>query len=227
MFFRSDYPAEFIPDVPLHQHVLSHYEKNKDEILFIDNATKESLSVRDFATQIANISKNFRSLGYIKGDVGCICLPNHILYAGVFFGMSKAGVISTPMNPASTLSEMHHQLRDSGAKLIITLASLLDKCLTAAQQEGCVVERILVVDQKHVEETTTGAITIADISLLTKHSDAAEVQVTINPETDVLTLPYSSGTTGLAKGVQLTHKNLVAATVSLQATVQFTNKDVR
>jgi thioester reductase-like protein len=226
MIFASDYPPQPVPNVPLHEYILENYEANKDNVIYVDYITKQTLTMRELSVQIDNISKNLVNLGLSKQDVVCICLPNHILYPGLFYGIAKANAIITPMNPVAKPNEIHHQLRDSKARFLVTLTSLYDKCLLAAQQEGCKIERIFVIDTKQLENTTIGAITISDASILFKHSDAPEVCVEIEPDTDIVIIPYSSGTTGISKGVLNTHKFCVAACVSVEFIVTYSSKDV-
>jgi 4-coumarate--CoA ligase len=128
--------------------------------------------------------------------------PNGPEYAVVFHGAAMAGGTVTTINPAYTQAEVHHQLADSGARILVTIAPLADAAARAC--EGTAVTEVYLLGEAR---ETDGTLPVRPLSVLAGAALAAHVPV--GPD-DVVALPYSSGTTGLAKGVMLTHKNLVA-----------------
>ena len=136
--------------------------------------------------------------GFGKGDVFAIFSPNVPEYALAFHGIATAGGIATTVNPLYTVQELTFQLQNSKAKYLLTIPQFLDRAREAADKAG--VEEVFVLGEAE------GATPFA--SLL--GSDAAPPQIEFNPAEDLVVMPYSSGTTGLPKGVMLTHRNLVA-----------------
>ena len=80
--------------------------------------------------------------GFRKGDVFAIFSPNLPEYAIAFLGVSTAGGVNTTINPLYTAEELHRQLVDSGAKLLVSVPAFLDKMLEAVK--GAAVEEIFV-----------------------------------------------------------------------------------
>jgi acyl-CoA synthetase (AMP-forming)/AMP-acid ligase II len=136
--------------------------------------------------------------GFGKGDVLAIYCPNLPEYAIVFLGVAMAGGINTTVNPLYTADELANQLRDSGARFLVTAPPFLDKAKEGAAKSG--VEEIFILG------AADGVRPFTDLMQAGDQPPA----LTMKPAEDLVALPYSSGTTGLPKGVMLTHRNLVA-----------------
>jgi acyl-CoA synthetase (AMP-forming)/AMP-acid ligase II len=136
--------------------------------------------------------------GFGKGDVAAIWSPNVPEFAIAFHAAAALGGVVTTINPLATLDELTRQLEDSGARCLFTVPPLVPCALEAARSSS--VEEVLVFGES--DEATPFA------SLL--EHDGPMPQVRVDAQQDVVALPYSSGTTGLPKGVMLTHRNLVA-----------------
>jgi acyl-CoA synthetase (AMP-forming)/AMP-acid ligase II len=120
-------------------------------------------------------------------------------YVVAFHAAASLGGIVTTVNPLYTVGELAQQLADCGASYLLTVPPLLNSAREATQ-------RVESVREVFVFGEAAGATPFA--SLLT-HGDQPPA-VSIDPHMDLVVLPYSSGTTGLPKGVMLTHYNLVA-----------------
>ncbi|HEX8096894.1 MAG TPA: 4-coumarate--CoA ligase family protein [Pyrinomonadaceae bacterium] len=198
MIFRGPYPDVSIPEVPLTPFVLGRAEELADKPAIIEGPTGRTFTYGEFARRVRKAAAGLASRGFRKGDVFGIYSFNCPEYAVAFHAVSLLGGIITPVNPLYTCDELAHQLKDAGAKFLLTAPQLMDRALEAARKIG--IEEVFVIGEAE------GA---APFDSLLDHDALAE-QAEVNPREDLLVLPYSSGTTGLPKGVMLTHYNLVA-----------------
>ena len=195
-----------IPATDVTSFVLADAPDRGDKPALVDGPTGRELSYADLARSVHALAAGLASRGFDRGDALAIYLPNLPEYAIAFHGAAAAGGRATTVNPLYTPTELAHQLRDSKAKLVITVAPFLATAREAATEVG-------VADVYVVGEANGDATPFAE--LLGDPDDAPEVE--IDPATDLAVLPYSSGTTGLPKGVMLTHRNLVANVLQTQA----------
>ena len=198
MIFRNRQHAIEIPSQPLTDYVLEHASGRGDKSAILDGASDRGLSYAELVASVARVAKGFALRGLKKGDVVGIYSPNLPEYAPAFLGVAALGGICTTASPLYTPEELARQLRDASARFLITVPGFLDKAVEAAAQAS--VEEIFVFGE------CDGASPFQ--SLLDNDGDAPEVA--IDPAEDLVALPYSSGTTGVQKGVMLTHRNLVA-----------------
>lgn len=140
-----------------------------------------------------------------KGDVLALFTPNSIDTPVVTLGALWAGGAISPANPLYTVEELAFQLRDSGAKALVTQAPYLETAVAAAAKAGLPESRIVLIGEQRDQTGRFPYFTAIRSANSRKHSKAL-----VNPDEDLSFLVYSSGTTGLPKGVCLTHLNLVA-----------------
>lgn len=164
------------------------------------------------------------------GDRIAIQLPNVLQYPIAVFGAMRAGLVVVNTNPLYTAHEIKHQLNDSGAKALVVLANIAKNAATIIAETS--VEQVIVTELADVHPPLKRLLINTVVKYVKKlvpefsfpsqikFNDALHMAkqpwqaVAINPE-DVAVLQYTGGTTGVAKGAMLTHRNLVANMVQL------------
>jgi len=213
MIFRSPLSETVIPEVPLTDFVLQRASDLGSKPALIEAATGRTITYAQLAQLIATAATSLAERGFGKGDVFGILSPNIPEYAIIFHAVATLGGISTLINPLYTSQEIAHQLKDSGARLLVTVPQFVPKALEAMQ--AAPVAELFVFGEASDGTPFTALL----------HSNGRMPEVRISPREDIVALPYSSGTTGLAKGVMLTHYNLVANLCQMNGMDYFTEQD--
>jgi acyl-CoA synthetase (AMP-forming)/AMP-acid ligase II len=211
MIHHSPLPDVAIPGGALTGFVLERSAEMPGAVAFIDAASGQTLTYGQLDEQIRRLAGGLVAAGLAKGEVVAIMAPNCPAYAVVFHGVALAGGVVTTINPTYTQGEVHHQLIDANATRLITVSTFLDTARAA--MEGTSVGELFVIG---------GGEGVPSLDSL--YGEPLAEQVPVDPD-DVVVIPYSSGTTGLSKGVMLTHRNLVANIAQTLAVVTLTEDD--
>ncbi|KAI3455183.1 hypothetical protein Pfo_011846 [Paulownia fortunei] len=200
IIFRSKLPDIYIPKhLPLHSYCFENISKFSTRPCLINGATNEVYTYEEVELIARKVATGLSKLGIQQGDTILLLLPNSPEYVFAFLGASYIGAISTMANPFFTPAEVIKQAKASNAKLIITQACYVEKVRDYALEKGV---KVMCIDAPSADCLQFSELTSAD------ERDMPAVK--IHPD-DVVALPYSSGTTGLPKGVMLTHKGLVTS----------------
>ncbi|HKC63504.1 MAG TPA: AMP-binding protein, partial [Pyrinomonadaceae bacterium] len=213
MIFRSPYPDITIPEVPLTELVLRHVEDLADKPALIHGLTGRVMTYGELGEMVRRVGAGLFERGFKKGDVFAIFSPNLLEYAVLFHAVVNLGGIVTTVNPLYNGDELAAQLSNARAKYLFTIPQLMSTALEAKSRSN--VQEIFVFGEAE------GAT--AFDSLLESEERAPDVD--INVHEDLAALPYSSGTTGVSKGVMLSHYNMVANLRQIEMTEHITKED--
>jgi len=214
MIFRGPYPDVSIPEVSLTDFIFTAKASMKDKAALIDGPTGRTLTYAELEDAARRVAASLARRGFKKGDVFAIFSTNCPEYAIAFHAVAMLGGINTTLNPLYTAEEAAFQLKDARAKFLVTAPPFVDKAREAAADAK--IEELFVFGEG--DDATPFA------TLLEGDGDVPRVE--INPKEDLIALPYSSGTTGLAKGVMLTHHNLVANMRQMDGLDYFLRDDI-
>lgn len=180
----------------------------------IDTASGETLRYGELEARINGCAHALHALGFRQGDVLAVHLHNCTEFIVAFMAVASLGGLTSPSNPAYVAEELARQIQDSGAKLLLS-STRYSKAVHGAMAE------LQAHDARGLQALAlTRVAFIEDADCFARApSHAAPVPLVrpIDARRDVAVLPYSSGTTGRPKGVQLSHHNLVANVIQLNA----------
>jgi long-chain acyl-CoA synthetase len=177
------------------------------------------LSFRELDSLTNSFANALYNLGIRKGDRICLYMTNRPEYVISFYAIARLGAVVSPMNPSYKEREVEYQLGNSEALAIVCQSELLPIVETARSNSPSLKYVIAVGPNRAVPN---GVLHFAD--LISKAPATPPPPVEIDGE-DLLALPYSSGTTGLPKGVMLCHRNLVCNYIQMSAIVRYTPQD--
>src|ERR1700721_1362439 len=183
----------------VHDVVIQSCQRNPDKIALIDTSCDRRITYGEYAELVESLARGLVSAGLTPGEAVAIFLPNSWEFAITYHAATLAGGIPTLLNPSYKEREIRYQLENSDAAILITDAPLLENVNLAGLPA---LRRVFTTRHER-----TGCEHFASLLRPTsaKSPDAAG-----SSERTIAALPYSSGTTGLPKGVMLSHSNLVS-----------------
>ncbi|CAN7104919.1 unnamed protein product [Brassica rapa subsp. narinosa] len=201
VIFRSKLPDIYIPNhLPLHDYIFQNISEFASKPCLINGPTGHVYTYSDVHVASRRIAAGFQKLGVNQNDVVMILLSNCPEFVLSFLAASFRGATATAANPFFTPAEIAKQAKASNSKLIVTESRYVDK-IKDIQNDGV----IIVCTDEEPSPIPEGCLRFTE---LTQSTEIETVEISSD---DVVALPYSSGTTGLPKGVMLTHKGLVTS----------------
>ncbi|MFE6070909.1 AMP-binding protein [Streptomyces sp. NPDC056525] len=214
MVFHSEYEAVPTVSLPIHDAVLGHAAERGDTPAMVDGAGEFTLTYGQVDAFHRRVAAGLAEAGVRKGDVLALHSPNTVLFPVAFYAATRAGASVTTVHPLATPEEFAKQLRDSSARWIVTVSPLLPSARAAAELAGGVRE-IFVCDQPPQGPEGEGVRSLQ--AFLGSTGPVPEID--LDPDEDVAALPYSSGTTGVPKGVMLTHASIATNLAQLEPVI--------
>ena len=199
--YTSPYPSVHVPSVPLSDFVLADAASRGRRAALVCGVTGRRITYAELPERVERTAAGLAALGVGKGDVCAIFAANSPEYVVAVLAIARLGAIATTANPLYTPNDLARQLEDSGARVLLTSLSL--RPTWEAAIVGTSVSRVVLFD-----DDASAAGNVIPFAALAEGPRVAPA-VSIDPH-DLVVLPYSSGTTGMPKGVMLTHRNLIA-----------------
>jgi acyl-CoA synthetase (AMP-forming)/AMP-acid ligase II len=205
--FKSPLPEINIPQVPLTEFVLSKKPAMPNHPAIIDGTNGNTYSFSQLSDAIHRLAGGFRIEGFKEGSVLALISPNNPEFAVVFHAVAVCGGTVTTVNPTYGADEIRQQLIDSGATIAVTIPDIT-MTVIAAMEDTKINELVTI-------GSAPGFRSISDLM-----TDPVE-QTPLDVFRNIVAMPYSSGTTGLPKGVLLSHHNLVSNLAQVNAAVDY------
>ncbi len=218
-----------IPDTPMHQFLSQTAQRfpNNTALIFYNR----KISYAELDALADKFAASLQASGFKKGDRIALYLPNCPQYTIAYYGALRAGAVVVPSNPLYVPREIEHQLKDSGATFVVSLSLLYGRLKKV--RAGLGLKKVIVANikdyfppvlkilftllkenkpdmngERHRVDISGDADTVWFRNFL-QEGKGKPTPVSSDPD-DTAVLMYTGGTTGVPKGAQLTHRNLVA-----------------
>eukprot|EP00123_Amoebidium_parasiticum_P013737 comp22123_c1_seq2/m.32345 comp22123_c1_seq2/g.32345 ORF comp22123_c1_seq2/g.32345 comp22123_c1_seq2/m.32345 type:complete len:576 (-) comp22123_c1_seq2:371-2098(-) len=205
VIFKSEYPEVELKEMSIPDYMFGLSEgltsKFGDSVALRMNGKETTYN--QLKRQVVSVAAGLQEEGIGPGSVVGLFAQNSPTFVAAIHGCLASGAVVTPASPSATPWELAYQITDSGATSMVTTSDMLPTVLEANKESGNPLKRIIVSGHK----SENNIISFED---LTTHADPSKwVKHSADWRTATALVPYSSGTTGRPKGVELTHFNIV------------------
>ena len=186
---------------------------------FVEPSTSVRASYDDLNRLANRCASTLRGLGLVTGDRIALLMQNSIEFVALFYGAAKLGLVVVPLNTRLTASEQSFILSDSGTKVMFydASSSQVVEAIQGSDEHSLSIEHY--IEKLHRDDSTEDSLA----AHLARSSDQ-EPEILVGDQ-DNLFIMYTSGTTGLPKGVVHSHESIMWAALSWASTVEVRYKD--
>ena len=214
--FTSGRPDVVVPPLSLPDFLLAAGADRPDHPALVDGTSGRVLTYRQLTVGVRRVAAGLAARGLRRGDVCALLAPNSPEWLLACYGAMSAGAVVTGINPQYTAHEVAGQLRQTGARIVVTAPPFLQTTRAGIAAAGLRTEIVLIGGD--------GSEGCVPLDRLLEYQGAAPA-VDLDPAVDLALLPCSSGTSGLPKSVMLTHRACVANVLQQRAALPFRATD--
>uniref|UniRef100_H2Y3M9 Uncharacterized protein n=1 Tax=Ciona intestinalis TaxID=7719 RepID=H2Y3M9_CIOIN len=212
MILQNPHPTVVIPDTSISTYMMKNLAVHGNRVaLVIDGETGQTYTFAEIRQDVIKCSSELVRLGVQPGDMVCMCCANCLEYAVVVIAAAACAAVVTTCNPNYTTDELIKQLSHSQPLMVFCNADNYSQLKKVAKHVSSIKQILILIFFRYTLILTrtsnfanqyTKSIFDWNILFFTKRK--------VEPKEDTFLLPYSSGTTGLPKGVMLTHTNFIS-----------------
>ncbi|XP_021766446.1 4-coumarate--CoA ligase-like 7 [Chenopodium quinoa] len=209
--YRSLRPQIMVPKNPnlsMVSFLFRDISSLSEKPALIDSDSGETLNFSQLKSMVSKVSHGLTQLGIRKGQAVLILAPNSIYYPVIFLGIVAIGAVATTVNPVYTVSEIKKQIDDCNPKLVVTVPEFWDKL------KGFNLPALILGSKENgILNSSSKVVYFNDLV----NGSAVDFPKVVIKQSDTAALLYSSGTTGVSKGVILTHGNFISASLMVSS----------
>jgi len=189
--------------IPVHEFIKRTAVQFPNNVVVHHRPTDKKYTYRELVNTADRIANALHELGIGKGDSVGVMSGNHPEFLFVFLGIMETGAAFVPINPLLKEPDVRHIVKDSGNMKLVFVHRANYRTIKRTRKDVPIPHVVLLAS----DEPKPDAITLQEFI---EGKPPKPPEIDIDPMNDIATLLYTGGTTGLPKGVMLTHNNLVS-----------------